>query len=226
MLAARILFLARTRRWAIVDSDTSNARAISGVCSPAIRRRVSATCASWPSAGWQHVKISRRRSSSTGPTFNSSATLAERAATPACRCRSSRDDSRRSRSIARLRAVVMIHPAGLGGRPASGHRCTATANASWTASSAMSMSPKTRTRLATARPDSARNTRSMSVHRRLPTIGPGQLGFVLEGTNLDRRRRTRPIPRPPAPARRRGRRRRRSRTRRAAPSTRRRGRRW
>jgi hypothetical protein len=29
-----------------------------------------------------------------------------------------------------LRAVVMIHPAGLGGNPADGHRCTATVNAS------------------------------------------------------------------------------------------------
>ena len=38
--------------------------------------------------------------------------------------------SRRSRSMARLRAVVMIHPAGLGGSPADGHRLTASAKAS------------------------------------------------------------------------------------------------
>ena len=44
--------------------------------------------------------------------------------------------------MARRRAVVMIHPAGLGGSPVSGQRCTATAKASWTASSATSMSPK------------------------------------------------------------------------------------
>ncbi len=68
MFAARILFLARTSRWAIVGSVTSRARAISGVCSPAISRSVSATCASMLRAGWQQVKISRRRSSSTGPT--------------------------------------------------------------------------------------------------------------------------------------------------------------
>ena len=37
--------------------------------------------------------------------------------------RSSRVDSRRMRSIARLRAVVMIQPAGLGGSPVSGQRC-------------------------------------------------------------------------------------------------------
>ena len=30
-------------------------------------------------------------------------------------------DSRRSRSIARLRAVVVIQPPGLGGRPSRGH---------------------------------------------------------------------------------------------------------
>jgi hypothetical protein len=36
--------------------------------------------------------------------------------------RSSRDASRRSRSIARLRAVVMIQPAGLGGTPRAGQR--------------------------------------------------------------------------------------------------------
>ncbi len=52
--------------------------------------------------------------------------------------------------MARLRAVVMIHPAALVGSPVDGHRCTAVVNASWTASSAMSMSPKTRTRTATA----------------------------------------------------------------------------
>ncbi len=64
--------------------------------------------------------------------------------------------------MARLRAVVMIQPAGLAGSPADGHRLAASANASWTASSATSMSPKTRVRTATARPYSSRKTRSMS----------------------------------------------------------------
>src|SRR5690349_10464810 len=73
----------------------------------------------------------------------------------------------------RRRAVVMIQPAGLGGRPLSGQRLTASAKASWTASSAASMSPKTRTRTATARPYSARKTRSISA-------GPGN------GADLDR----------------------------------------
>src|SRR5262245_11138282 len=57
----------------------------------------------------------------------------------------------------------MIHPAGLGGSPVDGHRCTAAANASWTASSATSMSPNVRTRTATARPYSFRKTRSISM---------------------------------------------------------------
>jgi hypothetical protein len=39
----------------------------------------------------------------------------------------------------------MIHAAGFGGTPAFGHRSTAAVNASWTASSAVSMSPQTRT---------------------------------------------------------------------------------
>src|SRR5262245_11087437 len=92
--------------------------------------------------------------------------------------RSSRVDSRRSRSIARLRAVVMIQPAGAGGSPLSGHLRTATANASWTASSATSMSPNTRTRTATARPYSSRKARSTSVV--IPAV---------ERADLDRQRR-------------------------------------
>ena len=56
--------------------------------------------------------------------------------------------------MARLRAVVVIQPPGFGGRPDAGHRSLATTKASWTASSAMSMSPKRRTSVATQRPDS------------------------------------------------------------------------
>ena len=51
----------------MVVSDTRNAEAISGTVSPPSRRRVSATRASGARAGWQQVKISRSRSSSTGP---------------------------------------------------------------------------------------------------------------------------------------------------------------
>src|SRR5260370_29159702 len=70
----------------------------------------------------------------------------------------------------------MIRPAGLGGIAAAGHRCTATVKASWTDSSARSMSPNTRTRTATARPYSARKTRSIAVGSGLArgdTVRPG-----------------------------------------------------
>src|SRR5260221_6592936 len=62
--------------------------------------------------------------------------------------------------MARLRAVVTIHAPGLGGWPCDGHRATATVNASWTASSAASMSPRKRIRVATQRPYSRRKTAS------------------------------------------------------------------
>ena len=48
---------------------------------------------------------------------------------------------RRSRSIARLRAVVVIHAPGLAGMPRCGQVSSALMNASWTASSARSKSP-------------------------------------------------------------------------------------
>ena len=67
---------------------------------------------------------------------------------------------RRSRSMARLRAVVVIHAPGLSGTPRSGQVSSALMNASWTASSARSKSPRTRMSVATARPCSSRNRRS------------------------------------------------------------------
>src|SRR5258706_11573956 len=81
----------------------------------------------------------------------------------------------------------MIHPVGLGGRPVDGHRCTAVVNASWTDSSAMPMSPKTRTRTATARPYSSRNTRSIShgVTAGMPVSAV--LGVRLQRPNFDRK---------------------------------------
>src|SRR5262245_21994034 len=104
----------------------------------------------------------RSRSSRTGPSCPDSGSDWA-CSSSAWTCRSGRCASRRSWSIAWLRAVVMIHPAGLGGSPDRGQVRLAAANASWTASSAMSMLPKTRTRAATARPYSARKTRSISV---------------------------------------------------------------
>ena len=64
--------------------------------------------------------------------------------------------------MARFRAVVVIQPPGFGGSPSTGHFRRAMANASWTASSAMSMSPKMRTRVATDRPDPSRKIRPIS----------------------------------------------------------------
>src|SRR4051812_14344133 len=178
MLAARILFLARTMRCAMVGSAVRNERAISGVCRPAMRRSVSATCASGDSDGWQHVKMSRSRSSSTGPTSSGSSSAWS---SSAWAWRSSRVDSRRWRSTARLRAVVMIQATGLGGSPLDGHRSNAMTNASWTASSATSMSPKRRTREAMALPDSSRKTCSTCV----ASTATSRLLVRLERTDLD-----------------------------------------
>ena len=61
--ASRILRFARTRRCCTVGSLIRNARAISREESPPTVRSVSATRASIGRAGWQHVKISRSRSS-------------------------------------------------------------------------------------------------------------------------------------------------------------------
>ncbi len=144
----------------MVGSGTRKACAISAVPSPPSSRRVSATWAAGASAGWQQVKIRRSRSSRTAPAGAGGSSGASSRAASACR--SARDASRRSRSTARLRAVVMIQPAALAGGPADGQRCSATVKASWTASSATSMSPNRRTRTATARPYSSRNTRSTS----------------------------------------------------------------
>ena len=55
---------ARTMRCASVAGVTRNARAISSVVRPQTSRKVSATCPSGGRAGWQQVKMRRRRSSS------------------------------------------------------------------------------------------------------------------------------------------------------------------
>src|SRR5213080_3066667 len=92
--------------------------------------------------------------------------------------------------MARFRAVVVIQPPGLGGSPSPGHLRRATANASCTASSATSMSPKTRIRAATDRPDSARKIRPISASPGLgaargPLTRSGPR-FVPERADLDR----------------------------------------
>ena len=161
-----ILYLARTSRLAIAGSLTRNERATSSTLSPPSSRRVKATWCSVRNAGWQQVKISRSWSSLTGPSSPRSSVPGPCdvvATAPSCsRSPRPRADRRRS-SIARFRAVVTIHPAGLGGMPSPRHRSLATTNASCTASSASVMSPKMRISVATAWPYTSRNTRSTPV---------------------------------------------------------------
>ena len=140
MPAALILRFARTSRCAIVGSATRKARAISGVVSPPSVRRVSATCASVASAGWQQVKTSSSRSS--GKVVVSSMVSSVASATSSCRVFSASVRLRRMRSMARLRAVEISQAPGLAGTPSRGQRSAATANASCAASSARSKSPR------------------------------------------------------------------------------------
>src|SRR6266571_8749913 len=151
MRAATILRLARTMRWAIVASETRNAAAISGVVKPATARSVSATCASCARAGWQHVKIRRRRSSASGA--SGGAMDRSRSATF-----SAYRWSRRSRSMARRRAAVISHAPGLSGMPCAGHFSSAATRLSWTTSSAMSKLPMRRTIAPVSLAASSRNT--------------------------------------------------------------------
>src|SRR6476620_5442235 len=105
-------------------------------------------------------------------------------------CLASRCFSRRNRSIARLPAVVVSQPPGLGGPPDSGHFSSAITSASPAASSARSMSPKRRTSEAIRRPYSSRKTCSTAAVPRCITLfswvvaRPGS-GGAGERTDLD-----------------------------------------
>src|SRR5215204_3623404 len=163
MLAALILCLVRARRLAIVGSAVRKARATSAVDRPHSSRRVSWTWDCGANDGWQQVKIRRRRSSGTGSPSVAGSPFHPGADVRAAALISSEPRvSRRSRSMARLRAVVVIHAPAFGGSPSSGHRRRATANASWTASSARSTSPNIPVRAATDRPDSSRRIRPIA----------------------------------------------------------------
>ena len=142
----------------MVGAGTRNAFAISSVERPPSVRSVRATCASVASAGWQHVKIRRSRSSGTGASSSSANSSMCRAISSCFRARRAR---RRSRSIALWRAVETSQLAGFVGGPATGHCSSAVANASWSASSATSMSPRRRISVARIRPCSARKISSM-----------------------------------------------------------------
>src|SRR3954454_8364664 len=102
-------------------------------------------------------------------------------------CLASRCFSRRIRSIARLPAVVVSQPPGLGGTPESGHVSSAATSASPAASSARSMSPKRRTSEAIRRPYSSRKTCSTAIAplgRGPPSVTSGS-GEAVERTDLD-----------------------------------------
>ena len=91
-------------------------------------RRVSATCASVASAGWQQVKTSSSRSS--GKVVVSSMVSSVASGTSNRRVFSARVRLRRMRSMARLRAVEISHAPGFAGTPSRGQRSAATAKAS------------------------------------------------------------------------------------------------
>src|SRR5690349_20977691 len=157
MRASRILVFARTMRWASVGAGVRKACAISSVLRPQTSRNVSATCASAESAGWQHVKIRRRRSSSISLTSCSSAEIVSACASSS----GSNRARRRMASIALKRPADTSQARGLSGTPSCGHCSSAARNASCSASSARSKSPSRRTSVANTRRDSARYTASI-----------------------------------------------------------------
>src|SRR5215213_4458935 len=154
--AAAIVFLPRVMRACTVGTDTRNARAISSLDRPPTTRRVSATRASRESTGWQLTNISARTSSSILSGSISSSTAGSAASRAYLSWRAVR---RRIASIARRRAVAISQPTGLAGE-ASGHDTSASATASWAASSASPKSPVNRVSAATIRADSIRQTAS------------------------------------------------------------------
>src|SRR6266545_2683329 len=162
--------LARTIRWATVDSGARNARAISPVVRPPNSRRVSATRASFDRTGWQHTNNSRRRSSpmsSNRPSKSGSNTCpATSSSRPNCSCLRSAIAVRRKWSMARRFPMAMSHAAGLSGTPDSGHCSRAATSASWARSSATPMSRTIRARPAINLGDSILQTASMA--RRAP----------------------------------------------------------
>ena len=152
--------LARTRRWAIVASGIRNSRATAAVDSPHNVRRASATRASIDSTGSQHMNTSASTSSRTTLSLGSFQPSSEARLRWAAICLSIRLASRRRRSNALLRAIVVIHAPGRSGTPSIGQRSSATTKASCTASSAASRLPRRRVRVARAFRASARNAAS------------------------------------------------------------------
>src|SRR5262249_46640216 len=93
----------------------------------------------------------------------------------------------RSRSSARRRAVVSSHAPGRSGVPSTGQRSSARANASWTISSAASMSRTMRSTEATTRPHSCRNVcaiRSRTSRCSPPTSSDGTAAAPVAALHL------------------------------------------
>ena len=220
MRASRIFFFARTRRCAMVASDTRKASAACAVPRPQSVRSVSATRLSSASAGWQQVKISRRRSSGIGPAPSGIASSVSAKRSSSLQRTASSFDACirwcRMRSMALRRAAVSSQAAGCSGTPRRGQCSSARAIASPNASSARSRSPSERVNAARTSPACSRKTRSRT---------------AASLTRCRRRAAPRSVPvapteyAGPTPAPRRGRRTRSGRTRPRLPSSRRTGRR-
>ena len=117
MPASRIFALPRTMRWATVDGVVSKALAISSVVKPHTSRNVKATCVFCGKAGWQHVKINRRRSSSMSWSTGSASCLPlPRGDAPRLARTASSRARRRTASIPLNRPVETSH-AGVVGSP-------------------------------------------------------------------------------------------------------------
>ncbi len=168
-------FLARTIRWATVDSETRNARAISSVLRPPSIRSVSAMRASVESTGWHAVKTSRSRSSpmssSSAVSRSGSVSSWTSSSWPSSSCLRSSTLLRRMWSTARFFAVAISQAPGLSGTPVSGHRSSAATRASCASSSASPTSRTTRATPAITRADSIRQTASIARCASVPVTG-------------------------------------------------------
>ena len=170
-LAALRARLARTMRCAMVGSGVRNARPISSVVRPPIKRNVRATRASVGSTGWQAMKMSRSTSSPMASPRAASSASTKSGTTWACSAsrswpissclRACRATCRRW-SSARFFAVAISQAPGLFGTPSAGQWVSAATSASCASSSAR---PTSRTSRATAPmtlADSIRQTASMA----------------------------------------------------------------
>jgi hypothetical protein len=138
MRAALIRFFARTRRVAIVEAGTENARPICSAVKPSTVLSMSGVCADRSIAGCAHTSISSSRPSPIASTSRSSVWISASCWPSSGQARCSRADFQWSRS--RLRATVSSQASGLAGAPLVGQVRRARSKASASASSAPAMS--------------------------------------------------------------------------------------